>query len=213
MRSGSIPTERAVFLIVAAVFTIPVASVRAHIQRVSQSKELRLCFSVTSPAGQLATNVRQPVGNLKRRGMPAHGIEAASSAKPRFGNPRIVRNVLSNWGSYVVTVGLNFFLSPYVVRHLGNTGYGVWILTLSLTGYLGLLDLGVRGAVTRYIAKFHTEGDQRKASNVASSAMMIFSSAGLLAVLVSALMAGIVIGRMNIPPQFLMAARAVLLLT
>jgi O-antigen/teichoic acid export membrane protein len=145
--------------------------------------------------------------------MPAHGIEAASTAKPRFGNPRIVRNVFSNWGSYVVTVGLNFFLSPYVVRHLGNTGYGVWILTLSLTGYLGLLDLGVRGAVTRYIAKFHTEGDHRKATNVASSAMMIFSSAGLLAVLVSALMAGILIGRMNIPPQFLMAARAVLLLT
>ncbi len=145
--------------------------------------------------------------------MSTQTIAGPRSTQPRFRKPGVVRNVLSNWGSYAVAMGVNFFLSPYVVRHLGNTGYGVWTLILSLTGYLGLLDLGVRGAVTRYIARFHTQADHDKAGNVASSAMIIFSSAGLLAILSSLILAVFVVGRLNIPSQYLMAARIVLLLT
>jgi len=110
-------------------------------------------------------------------------------------------------------MGVNFFLSPYVVRHLGDNGYGVWTLILSLTGYLGLLDLGVRGAVTRYIAKFHTQADHKNASNIASSAMFVFSSAGLIAFLASVVFATLVVGRLSIPPEYLAASRIVLVVT
>jgi O-antigen/teichoic acid export membrane protein len=120
---------------------------------------------------------------------------------------------MSNWGAYVLAMAVNFFLSPYVVHKLGNAGYGVWTLILSLTGYLGLLDLGVRGAVTRYVAKFHAEAEDGRASNVASSAMIIFSSAGLLAVLASAILAAFVVDKMRIPAQYLMASRLVLVIT
>src|SRR5271170_8222745 len=127
--------------------------------------------------------------------------------------PGVVRNVFSNWGSYILAMGINFFLSPYVVHHLGNTGYGVWTVTLSLTGYLGLLDLGVRGAVTRYVAKFHSEANHEKSSEVASSAIVIFGSAGLIAVLLSLVFAFFVVDRLHVPPQYLTAARVVLFLT
>jgi O-antigen/teichoic acid export membrane protein len=133
-----------------------------------------------------------------------------SKALPR--KPRIVGNVISNWGAYALAMGVNFFLSPYVVRHIGNTGYGVWTLILSLTGYLGLLDLGVRGAVTRYVAKFHTEAAHDRTSNVASSAMLIFSAVGMVAILASLLLAAFVVGRLQIPPQYLDAARLVLVI-
>jgi O-antigen/teichoic acid export membrane protein len=130
----------------------------------------------------------------------------------RLGKPGVVRNVFSNWGSYVIAMAINFLLSPYVVHHLGNTAYGVWTVTLSLTGYLGLLDLGVRGAVTRYVARFHTQQDHEKSSNVASSAMVIFATAGLVAILTSMVLAAFVVGRMKIPAQYVGAARIVLLI-
>jgi len=129
------------------------------------------------------------------------------------GAPRAVRNVVSNWGAYVISMGVNFFVSPYVVGHLGNVGYGVWTLILSLTGYLGLLDLGVRGAVTRYVAKFHSEANHEKSSEVASSAIVIFGSAGLIAVLLSLIFAFFVVDHLHVPPQYLTAARVVLFLT
>ena len=144
--------------------------------------------------------------------MSTQTIDQETPAKQPLGKPGVIRNVFSNWGAYILAIGVNFFLSPYVVRHLGNTGYGVWTLLLSLTGYLGLLDLGVRGAVTRYVAKFHTDGDHKKASNVASSAMLIFSTAGMTAIALSLILSAFVVGRMHIPAQYLVSARVVLIL-
>jgi len=69
-----------------------------------------------------------------------------------------------------------------MVRHLGNSGYGVWALTMSVTGYLGLLDLGVRGAVTRFVAKFHARAEDENASRVLSSGLAIFVSVAVLTV-------------------------------
>ncbi len=132
---------------------------------------------------------------------------------PKSAKPRVVRNVASNWGAYILAMAVNFFLSPYVVHHLGNNGYGVWTLILSLTGYLGLLDLGVRGAVTRYVARFHSQAAHGNASNVASSAMLIFSSAGLIAFSTSVVFATLIVGRLKIPPQYLAASRVVLVVT
>ena len=132
---------------------------------------------------------------------------------PKSAKPRVIRNVASNWGAYILAMAVSFFLSPYVVHHLGNNGYGVWTLILSLTGYLGLLDLGVRGAVTRYVARFHSQAAHGNASNVASSAMLIFSSAGLIAFCTSVVLATLIVGRLKIPPQYLAASRVVLVVT
>jgi O-antigen/teichoic acid export membrane protein len=125
----------------------------------------------------------------------------------------VVRNVLSNWSGYIFSVVVSFFLAPYVVNHLGTTAYGVWSLVISLTGYLGLLDLGVRGAVTRYVARFHAQADHQRSSQVASAAMAIFGGSGLATISVSLLLAISIVGRMNIPAEYLTAARSVLVLT
>ena len=128
------------------------------------------------------------------------------------GYPRIVKNVFSSWGGYAVTFVINFFLSPYVVHHLGNTGYGTWTLITSLTGYLGLLDFGVRGAVTRYIVKFHTIEDNESASQVASSGMLIFAATGISAITIAIGLSVFAVGRFRIPSDYRSAAQIVLIL-
>ena len=88
--------------------------------------------------------------------------------------PRPARNVISNWGGSIAYLFVAFFLSPFVVHHLGISRYGVWVLIVSFTGYLGLLDLGVRGTVTYYIARLHTQSKHEDASRLASTAFVIF---------------------------------------
>src|SRR5258708_17822696 len=92
----------------------------------------------------------------------------------------ILRSAASNWGRYAFSAGLAFFLAPYVVWHLGNSAYGVWCLIVSLTGYLGLFDLGLRGAVTRYVARFHAQSTHNSCTEVSSSAMALFLSTCML---------------------------------
>ncbi len=102
---------------------------------------------------------------------------------------RIVRNVFSNWCSYFITIVIAFFLSPFVVHTLGNTGYGIWILVGSLTGYLGLLDLGIRPAIVRYVSKYKALEDEESINQVVNTSLVVFAIAGLLALLASLILA------------------------
>jgi O-antigen/teichoic acid export membrane protein len=126
--------------------------------------------------------------------------------------PSALRSVLANWGGFACSAIISFFLSPFIVHHLGNSAYGVWVLVGSLTGYLGLLNLGVRAAVTRYVARFYAESNDRGANAVASSALVIFLIAGLMAVLVSVIAAIAIMPLFHVPASYQFAGRVALVL-
>ncbi len=128
------------------------------------------------------------------------------------GAGRILRNVFSNWGSYIFSLLVNFFLAPFVVHRLGDAGYGLWTLIVSLTGYLGLLDLGVRGAVTRYVAKFHAAEEHQEAGRVTHTALLIFTAVGILAIGIAVALAYFALPSFRISPEQRALARMVLIL-
>lgn len=86
---------------------------------------------------------------------------------------RIAGNIFSNWVALCLGMVVAFFLMPFVVHHLGNVAYGVWVLVVSLNSYMGLLDLGLRGAVTRFVSKGATQSHHEEASDAASGALWI----------------------------------------
>lgn len=124
----------------------------------------------------------------------------------------VARSILSNWATFIFAAGVNFVLSPFIVQSLGKTQYGAWALLGAMVGHLGLLDIGVRAAVTRYMASFHTAAEHAKATRMYSAALRIFSYAGLVALVVSAILS-LLIGRVfNVPPELFHVARVVLVL-
>jgi O-antigen/teichoic acid export membrane protein len=108
-----------------------------------------------------------------------------------------------------VSALINLSLSPFIVRSLGDTAYGAWVLLGSTVGYLGLLDLGVRGAVTHYVARFHATDDHARASQLASAALTVFARAAVLAVALGAALAAVVGRIFEIPADMIAAARVV----
>lgn len=67
------------------------------------------------------------------------------------GKDVLTRNVLANCTVLVAEVLVAFFLTPFIVGRLGLLTYGVWSLLNSLVGYMGLIDLGIRGSVGRFL--------------------------------------------------------------
>jgi O-antigen/teichoic acid export membrane protein len=124
----------------------------------------------------------------------------------------ILRNVFSNWAMYGVSIVVAFFLSPVLVHSLGDSDYGIWTLIAAVTGYLGLLDLGVRGAVTRYVARFHAEATHERSRQVASTALGLFALAGALALATSVLLASFVDEIFRIPPAQRTTAQILMML-
>jgi O-antigen/teichoic acid export membrane protein len=97
----------------------------------------------------------------------------------------IARNVLFNWLGTIVNMAVGFFLSPFILHRLGNVAYGVWVITVSLVGYLALLDLGMQGSVLRFVSQGYTKGDHKSASEATSAALWVRLQISLLALLLS----------------------------
>lgn len=104
---------------------------------------------------------------------------------PEHRPPSVLRSASANWLAFIYVAVISFFLSPFVLRSLGNTGYGVWSLLSAVVGYLGLLDFGVRGAVTRYIAQYHAVDDAKSASQIASAGISLYGILGIVGILVA----------------------------
>jgi O-antigen/teichoic acid export membrane protein len=124
----------------------------------------------------------------------------------------MARSIVSNWAAFAFSAGVNFFVSPIVVRSLGQTQYGAWALLVAMVGYLGLLDLGVRSAVTRYVAQFHASGRHDSANLLYAAALRIFAIAGMVALLISAIVAMLIGHVFNIPTELIGVARMVALI-
>jgi len=126
---------------------------------------------------------------------------------PKRIDMRPVRNVLSNWGGFLFSAIVSFFLGPYILGKLGATSYGIWALIGSLVGYFGLLDLGVRSAVTKFVASYHSAGNHDGASDVKSAALLAFTMAGFLAIVVAVAISPFVDRIFSIPPGSEQTAR------
>lgn len=94
-------------------------------------------------------------------------------------------SAISNWISLLVQVATGFFLTPFVIKHLGQSGYGIWVLVGSFIGYYGLLNLGVGSAITRYIARFSSQQDTKSLNETANTALTMFCTTGSLVILLS----------------------------
>ena len=126
---------------------------------------------------------------------------------------RIIRNVFSNWTSYFVTAVIGFLLAPFVVHSLGNTGYGLWTLVLSVTGYFGLLDLGIRSSVGRFVARYLALNDAARVNRTATTAMAILTAGGVLALLATLVTVAAFFDAFKLAPEFRAVGRQALLLT
>jgi O-antigen/teichoic acid export membrane protein len=136
-----------------------------------------------------------------------------AAASPATGWRRSVWNVLTNWASFVITVATSLVLSPYVVHTLGDATYGAWVLLGSLVGYLGLLDLGARGAVTKYIATYHAAHRHEDAGRLASTALVLFGAMGVVAIAASGLLALLVNHAFQVPADLADVTRVALVLS
>lgn len=99
--------------------------------------------------------------------------------------PSVLMSASANWAAFIYVAVISFFLSPFVLRSLGSTGYGVWSLLSAVVGYLGLLDFGVRGAVTRYIAQYHAVSDAKSSSSIASAGVTLYGMLGVIGIAVA----------------------------
>ncbi len=117
------------------------------------------------------------------------------------------RGVFSNWTALAINFGVAFVLSPFVVHHLGVVAYGVWTLVVATTSYIGLLDLGLRGAVIRFVSRHHALGNHAESSVATSGALWLRQWICLSVIFLSLILSFVINRLFHIPPELQAAAR------
>lgn len=143
--------------------------------------------------------------------VPSRLVPGSASGSDTMNLKIILRNVFSNWTGYLLATVVMFFLTPFIVHRLGNNTYGVWTLIVSLTGYFGMLDLGIRSTVGRYVARYLGLNEPDNVNRTVSSAFVILGSSGFLALL-GALAMSLMLDKFHVDSQLQPAARTALLL-
>ncbi len=93
------------------------------------------------------------------------------------------RNLVANWVGHGANLLVMFFLSPFVLHTLGQTQYGIWQLLTVLTGYMGILDLGVRASTGRYIILYLGKKDYPKVDETIRTGLGLYTALGGLILL------------------------------
>lgn len=86
---------------------------------------------------------------------------------------KMTRSIFSNWVGLVVMAVCTAVLTPVMIHHLGAVDYGVWILANSVLDYYGLLDIGMRAAMFRYVGMYRGSSAREDVDRTFSSALFI----------------------------------------
>ena len=118
-----------------------------------------------------------------------------------------------NWLAMATSMLLGFFLSPFVVHHLGDSSYGVWTVVVSIASYMTLLDLGLRGAVTRYVSRAYVLNQHEEASSAVSAGLLLRIGISAVVLAVSFVISRIAPSIFHVPADLATAARWAILIT
>lgn len=122
------------------------------------------------------------------------------------------RNLAANWVGHGANLVVAFLLTPFIVHSLGDVRYGIWSLVLSVVGYMGLADLGVRPSVGRYVNLYLGKEQPEKVNEVVNTALAFFLASGLALVVASGVLGWAFADLFpKVPADYLLEIRVVLL--
>jgi O-antigen/teichoic acid export membrane protein len=124
----------------------------------------------------------------------------------------VARNVSTRYLAIGVDGVIGLLLLPFNVAHLGQSAYGLWALTASITAYFSVLDLGYGGALVKFVAQYRAWRDRDALNEILSTMFVVFTAVGLLTFGATAILAWQIGSLFNIEPGQVETGRHVLLI-
>ncbi len=126
---------------------------------------------------------------------------------------RVLLGAASNYVGQLVAFGALFLLTPFVLQQLGAPAYGLWVLIGSVVAYGSLLDLGLWGAIIKYVAEYRARGENAQAHSLIATALRLYLLLGLAVSALAVIAAAVIPQWFNLPgDQQRLAAQLLLLM-
>ena len=86
-----------------------------------------------------------------------------------------------NYVVIILNMLVGLLYTPYMLRMMGQSEYGLYSLVASVISYLTVLDLGLGNAIVRYTAKFRAEGKTTEQYEMFGMFLVLYVIIGIVA--------------------------------
>lgn len=86
-----------------------------------------------------------------------------------------------NYVVIILNILVGLLYTPYMLRMMGQSEYGLYSLVASVIAYLTVLDLGLGNAIVRYTAKYRAEGKTTEQYEMFGMFLMLYIVIGVVA--------------------------------
>ncbi|MBQ5846984.1 MAG: oligosaccharide flippase family protein, partial [Selenomonadaceae bacterium] len=83
----------------------------------------------------------------------------------------------------IINICVGLVYTPFMMRALGQSEYGLYALIGSVAAYLNILDMGLANTLVRYTARNRAVGSRRQEAELNGLFLAMYSVIGLLALL------------------------------
>ena len=127
---------------------------------------------------------------------------------------RILIGTTSNFVGQLFVFFVLFLLTPFILSHVGDADYGLWILLGSIVAYSSLLDFGMWGTVIKYVAEYQARKNYEDARVLLSTILYLYIAIAILISLAGIASAPFLPRLFNLAPeQYALATRLVVLIS
>lgn len=125
---------------------------------------------------------------------------------------RLIRNISSQWLALGAQLLISVLMTPFMVKRLGDDGYGIVALISGLVGYSGILYFGLGAAVVKFVAEHHAKEDYEELNATCSTIFGVYLAFGGLCFALALALLGPLPYLFNIPAGHANDARIMLLM-
>ena len=95
---------------------------------------------------------------------------------------KIARNAAYGALRVLLIAPIPLLLVPFIIKHVGTKGLGIWAVFLAINGLTSLADLGFLGTLTKHIAEHFANRDYVQLNRVINAGLLIFLGVATLCV-------------------------------
>lgn len=91
---------------------------------------------------------------------------------------------LLSYATIVLNTLVGLLYTPFMLRMMGQSEYGLYSLAASIISYLTILDLGFANALVRYTSKYRTENKEHELSPMFGMFFILYLVIGIIAAVI-----------------------------
>jgi len=91
----------------------------------------------------------------------------------------LIRNGAWNIFFTLWSAAVTFFLTPFLIASIGTDHYGLFVLLMSVSGLMGIMDLGLGQATLRYVAHYYGRNDLDGVNRVVGATFFVYIFSGV----------------------------------